>query len=567
MIRPSDLRQILADHDRYWSGRHAEMRRLRLLYMMRYWDRKTALPRHILVELSRGYEFVEGHTASLFVKDPSVKVSKGIRGKGDPTLTEAVSNQYLRASRKMFERATRLARSYPFACLKLAPCAADDALDRSEMEPVGPWDILVDDTAATWEKQRWIGHRYHLPLNEAREKFGAKRFAKRSFQRYLDLSVTPSAEDERPEDSGGLEDYILVIELYDLVDNRLLFWSPDYLEGRRWLSKGIELEVGDDSTPEVYTEIPFEPAGGRLVVPIIPLMLSEDPDEPCRGYSSLRRVYDQACEANIIRTCQANGVRRASRQWLSPGGMLDEEAKGKLAQGVDGEIIDVDLSPGQRIEDALHPVPHTPLPAELERYIRAVDDDFSRGTLTAPFTRGEATKATATEITALAAYSATEIGRMARERDEVISRVAQAYVVMLATIMQDSQLVVLHRRVQTLRPDDLTGDFGFHAHDSGSTPISDAVKKQELLNLVPVLQELGVPTDKILEQLVRAYDLPDTFLPMGGTPPATAVPPPAGAMPPVGVPPADGLPGMGVAPGMGPSASRVGGVLPPGGVV
>ena len=48
--------------------------------------------------------------------------------------------------------------------------------------------------------------------------------------------------------------------------------------------------------------------------------------------------------------------------------------------------------------------------------------------------------------------------------------------------------------------------------DQGSTPLSDAIKKQNLLSLLPTLQGLGVPPEKIKEEIIRAYELPKTFM-------------------------------------------------------
>jgi hypothetical protein len=101
---------------------------------------------------------------------------------------------------------------------------------------------------------------------------------------------------------------------------------------------------------------------------------------------------------------------------------------------------------------------------------------------------------------------------------------------MLGVLMGDeTEVVRLSNRPQVLNAKDLTGDFGFFAVDSGSTPVAEAVKKQELLNLLPVLQGLGVPNALLLEKVVRLYDLPEDFLPTGSSTPAA---------PPVGAPPA-----------------------------
>jgi hypothetical protein len=184
----------------------------------------------------------------------------------------------------------------------------------------------------------------------------------------------------------------------------------------------------------------------------------------------------------------------------------------------------------------------------------------------APFTRGEATKASATEVQALAAYTASEIGRMARARDACITQTAHTYLVMLATLMGDtSELVQLHGKAYQMEAADLLADFQIFAHDLGTTPMSEAVKKQELLTLLPLLEKLGVAPDKLLAMVARSFDLPADMV---AAPPAMAAPvAPEGVAgmergPQIAAPPAPGE----VA-GMPAGSTRVAEVLPPGGVV
>jgi hypothetical protein len=575
MITPKAALAIYEEHKRYWKKRRPEMRRLRNAYMMRYWQRNQAYDGSLLIETSRAYELIESFIASLFVRDPSVVVKPDLRGKGDPGLTEETANEWLVHTRTEIEDAMRLALIYPWAAIKLCPTDAADPLRRVQVAPVGPWDVLVDDTASSWSTQRFVGHRYYLPLVEAKKRYGNKKLVPRHFDRFLENNEDNESEGEASayrRDSDPMPkavgEFIMVVEFYDLMDETMKVWSPDYAEGKRWLYDGIELEVGaDDAEPEKFDGIPYRTASDRCVLPLIPLYMSREPDDPLRGYSALRRVYDQLVEINTIRTFQANGIRRAARQWMVEKGVLDEEAQAKLSQGQDGEFIEVELSPGQELGKTIVPVPHNPVPHELQVYESQVEDDFSRGSIMAPFTRGEATKATATEITALAAYSASEIGRMARERDAAIGAVARAYTVMLATLLGEESVVVrLGNKPEVLQAPDLTGDFTFYAQDSGSTPMSEAVKKQELMQLVPQLVELGVTPDKVLRMIVRTYDLSEELLPEAQPELTPAAPDPTQAPPPV-APPEQGLPGMGLMPGQLPSPEQVAGVLPPGGVV
>lgn len=574
MITPKIAQKIYDQHEEYWNDRRPEMRRLRNAYLMRYWQRNMSYDENLLIETSRAYELIESFVASLFVRDPSVVVKPDLRGAGDPEITEEVANDWLLNTRREIEDALRQSLIYPWAAMKLTPSDSKDVLKRVTITPVGPWDVIVDDAASSWQTQRYIGHRYYVPIETAKQKYGNKKYAKRSFARYIDYQdesemVAAYRRDEDPV-TQQIDDFILVVEFYDLVKERLLVWSPDFAEGRKFLYDGIELDVGVEGEPlsEKFDGIPFRTASDRPIVPIVPLYMSREPDEPLRGYSALRRVYDQVVEINTIRTFQANGARRAARQWMVEKGVLDEEAMSKIAQGQDGEFIEVELSPGQDLSRAISPVPHSPVPPELQVYENQVEDDFGRGSIMAPFTRGQATKATATEITALAAYSASEIGRMARERDAAIAEVAQAYVVMLATLMGDEiEMVRLGGKAKALQADDLIGDFGYFAQDSGSTPMSEAVKKQELMNLVPVLQALGVSNETILKSLVRVYRLSEDFLPQAQPTPPVPQPSPQGMPPGMMGAPGEALPSMGVAPGEIPSPGSVRAVLPDGEVI
>lgn len=578
-LTPSTCRSIYDKHERYWEDRRPELRRLRNAYQMRFWVRTNYDPRQeLLVETSRAYELVESYVASLFMRDPAVVVRGDLRGRGDQDKAQALANDWLTHVRRQMEDALRLAIIYPWAALKVAPRSHPDPLQRVTVAALPPWDVLVDDTARAWDYQRYVGVRVMMPVEEARERYGRKQWATRTFRQFLDRNGDEDAPSYGPDDEDAIGEFVEVVEFYDLTGDRFLVWSPDYANGSKWVADGVELEVGvEDPVSEKVDSIPVRTADDYPLVPVVPLYLSREPDRPLRGYSGLRRVYDQVQESNTIRTYQANGVRRAARQWLVQKGTLDAESMAKMVMGQDGEFIEVETSPGQQLAGAIVPVPHLPVPAELQTYLNQVDEDFARGSILAPFTRGEATKATATEVTAMAAYSSSEVGRMARERDAAIAQLAEVYVAMVRLSLGDEPEVVrLNGRAQAIRADDLDGDFTFYAQDSGATPVSEAVRKSELIGAVPQLLELGVPRELVLSELVRALDLPESFLPGEAAagvedetpappPVATAAPPQAG--PPMGAEQVPATMGLGIGPGELPSPTQIQAVLPPGGIV
>lgn len=517
-MNPKVIQTYYANHTEYWDKQRHELRKLRNAYMTRYWD-KNAQSANIIIETSRAYEFVEGYIASLFARSPSVVVQGDVRGKGDAKIVQALCNNFLGSVRTQVEDASRLAIIYPCSYLKLIPKKHPDPFKRVSVISIAPWDVIVDTDAHSWQDMKFVGHRYYLTLKECQEKYGIKKYNAHQLIKFLDKSDKDLGYQQQQETNNSEFQYVELVEFYDLKNDKLYVWSPDYSNGDKMLYDGVSIPVGvgDDIREEKYAEIPFKDESGYPISPIVPLYYSREPDNAMRGYSALRRVYDQIQEINILRTYQASMVRRTARQWVVESGVFDQEAMSKLSQGVDGEFIEVELSQGQSLAGSIIPVPHTQTPPELERYVQQVQDDFERGSVMAPFTRGESSRATATEVTALAAYSSSEIGRLARERDATIEQIAQVYIsIMKIYLAEDGDSIIIDGEPTIIKEQDITGDFKYFANDTGSTPLSEAVKKQEFLAVMPVLASMGVPQEELLSHIVHMMDLPKNFISSAG---------------------------------------------------
>ena len=484
-------------------------------------------------ELPKAFAVVESYLGSLYAKNPAVIVGPDIRGRGNPEVSQATANRYLLTAREQIEDATRLALCFPCAFLKLAPVANVDPLKRVSTAAVPPWEVILDATASSWDAQRYVAHVYLMPLDEAAQRYNKRKdgFSARSYTSWIEQSsqdTNPLSGDYgQPVTDEGR--WVRVVEFYDLVGDELLVYSPDYKDGERFLFSGVKVQVGaldpdagaeiglediEQETEHVTSGIPYKSASGRPVVPIIPLYFSRDPEIPLRGYALLARIRDQLREANIMRTYQAQGVRRMARQWLVREGFLSESAASKMAQGLDGEFIEVDAPPGTQIAGEIVPVPNPPVPADISLYSAQVLQDINDAGVLAPFTRGEATGATATENRLLAAYSSSDIGRMARIRDAVISNAARTYNIMLSVMLGDeAEPLSLPNPIgpTMLSADDLTGDFEYWAVDAGSTPMSDLTKQQALVSQAGLLLQLGVSPDKLRAEIIRAFDFPEDF--------------------------------------------------------
>ena len=498
------IRTVLDEHNHFWDDQRAEMKRYRDVYENRFWQSEYMDDTMVRVETADCFSYVEGFIASLFSRNPAVVVAKDASIiEGNAKMAESVVNRFLFDKREQLEIASRLALIYPASFLKLSPTDSTDMLEKVSIRAIPCWEVIVDMDACAWNEQRFMAHVYYLPMPEVRDRFGSKKF-----------TPIPKVDYFTPQEkyTGVSEDlpndylYVQIVEFYDLAYDRLYFWSPNYKDGGELLEK---------------SEIPVRTYDDRPMSPLCPLYYARKPEKPMCGLSAVSRVYDQFYEKNILRTYWANSVRRDSRQYLYKEGSLDEEALAKITAGVDGAMIAVDEPV---LDGIIRAVGVEPLSGNFDRYLSYIEQDINRGSILAPFSRGEATKATATEVTALAQYSASEIGKLARERDNAIELIALAYLRIIALLAEDKDQAVIEvdglPKVITVQ--DLDAKFKIVALDQSSTPLSEALKRNNLVQLLPVLTQLGVPADKIKDELIRIYDLPESFL---EAPPAPPTPP------------------------------------------
>src|SRR5690606_34072640 len=155
-------------------------------------------------------------------------------------------------------------------------------------------------------------------------------------------------------------------------------------------------------------------------------------------------------------------------------------------------------------------IPRATMSSNYGAYLSYIEQDIQRSSPTAPFTRGEATRATATEVNAMQQYTSAEIGKMARVRDEAIERVATIYLAMLSALLDEDQTVgvmTVRGEPVVVKATDLSGKFKVAAVDQLATPIAQATRKAEILQLFPALIQLGVPQQEVLRQLGDAFEL------------------------------------------------------------
>lgn len=495
------IRASLQQHTDFWDTLRPQMRRYRNAYMTKFYDDIGSVydDSSIRVETADAYASVESLMGSLFTKYPSVEIAPDITGKGDLQLTKEVSNNWLKTCRSQIENAARMALIYTHSFLKLAPRESNNVLSKVAMRAVPPWQVILDRDAAAWEDSRFIGHVYYISVDEATEKFGAKKWMGSGQRDYFTDSERNTDRSYRSYgDSADLPNeylYIEIVEMYDFINKELIFWSSQWKNGEELLDRAA---------------IPVMTFDGRPLSNIVPFYFARRPDRPMEGYSALGRVYDQCFEKNILRTFWANAVRRDSRQFIYKEGAFDDESLAKITSGVDGAMIPVD---NDTISGLIDVVPVVPISSNHAAYLNYIEQDLQKGSLTAGFTRGEASRATATEVTALMQYTASELGKMARDRDSTIEAAILLYIRMLLPLIDDSERLVVATPTgaKILTSAKIDADWTFYATDGGSTPMTDMVRKQQIIGLIPVLSGLGVPGAALKEEIIRLFELPVTF--------------------------------------------------------
>ena len=498
-MTPDIVQQMVKVHEDYWDDLRSDLYKYKQAYETKFWDKASEGQMSMYVQTSDAYGYIESYIASLFARNPGVIVKSGIRGRGDAKIAQHIANDFLVYQRLQIENASRMALIYPMAFIKLMPTGRDDVLRKIDTVAIPPWEVILDREARRYEDQRYIGHKYYMTLMEARHKFGDKKYNPMRKEEYFDRYNADDHYDEGREISDQNFDYykyIEVVEIYDLHTRLLHFWSPNWGDGQKFL---------------LTEEIPFYDANDEPIAPIVSLYFNRLPDKPLDGYSAMRRIYDQIYETNMVRTYQANAVRKASRQYLVKKGVLDEEQMAQITSGIDGLFVEVDE---ENLAGAIQAMPQNPTPPDLQFYVDQVQRDKDKGSILAPFTRGESSRTSATEAAALAAYTSSEIGRLARERDTMIEELAGVYLDMLSLYIEEDntkQVVMIEGSPKVITSTEIEDNFHIYAQDQASTPLSESVKKREFIQSIPMLQQLGVPPDQILSELVRSLGLPEDF--------------------------------------------------------
>lgn len=538
MLTSQQVKRIVSDHDAYWDTQRSMLRDYLNMYSMNFWagQRTRGENQGILMETEKGWKMVAGTLSALSSKIPAIRILPDLRAKGNAEVASAVVNKSLGRQTTTIQETMRLALIYGAAFQKQATREHVDPLRRVTHTAIPPWEVILDVTTTDWDSMRWCGHKYQMPLDEAVERFGKDKSAFTCgpcvdwFATKVNVSSMKSRTQSRMSgaDDSVVDPFVIIVEFYDIASDRLVTWSPDYNKGESFLFEGVSLP-GDDGKKAETTGIPFKTSIGTAIVPITPFIPLPGVGRAFRGISMIGKSYTQLRQLVLFRTYQARNSKRTARVMLYDEKRFSTEEIAKLVDPMDNEMIGVTPKPGvdSGLESATMELPVPAIPPDLMEFAATLEQDISDAGLMAPFARGEATGVTATENSLMATYTASEIGSMARTRDDMLKQLALNELVMISVMLDDEAEVLTLPNPSgptMLSADDLTGDFEIEVSDAGTTPMSDAVKRQTLLSLVPTLIQLRSDPNnqELLNEVVRVYQLPESLAKIAPKPAAEA---------------------------------------------
>lgn len=528
MLDAADLQQIVSAHDTRVADWRTRVQAWRHAYQVQTLTQNVESKTWVgtqagVVETPDAFADVESYVASLFVKAPAVQSSPSVDGRGNHDAATKLVNAWLPHTADELKMAMRWALIDGCAAMKLswspAPMpkkkAGQPAPEPYPFDPVHgvdcvplAWDeLLVDLDAKRWQDQRWVGHVYDMSLAEAKQEFGGKRWS-------LD---TGDLVDGRDRDIDGLSDTtktVRIYEIYDLTSGRIVHYSPHAERGDRIVSTA---------------PIPFDDGYGGPCVPIVPMYFFYNvAGQRLTGWSCVQRGITSYRAKALLRTATATAVARNARINLARAGTLDDKAKTQIADNQDGTTVEVNITPGQSLRDVVQPLEQARVNPDVERLEAMLQADLDRGSVLAPFTKGKASNASATEIAVLAEYTATEIGNHAHSRDIGIRMLASVYLSIIRWALRTEAVktiqLMVEGRIEVVTESMLTGRFQFQPADSASTPVSRGIRKTEAVQLAPLLIQLGADPLAVGKYIGDLHDLPvDDLFPEPDAGPAEEV--------------------------------------------
>lgn len=456
-LKPQSVLDHLRAHDDRMRHASPDWALAKAIYTTGYWkylrgqksSDSTAWTNWIDVEVNRLFPIVGSYLAALYPRaQRSIVVNDPASMTGDAEKAQIANNRWLAAHRihQRVMSGIRQAIIYPGCGAKVGYSPGrGNPLDRVWLRVIPWWELVLDFDVNDPEDQRFVGHVYYQLKSKIEEEYGLKGLTGTRRDDFLD--TRPSGTNDAKKESGrgkkskadvDERNFVRVLELVNFQDDVQDPSNPEIVYKGRLEIYILGQGGGLSKKPVWMGPLPMAKYDGMPLSHIVPLVFNHEPEYPLRGIAHSQRMLPQMQEMNAYRAFMAMSTRKDSRQYMTRKGTFGADVMTKITEGIEGYIAEVETDFERPLNDAILPIPNSPLSVNIDRYMRYVETDLERTTAQSPQARGEITKATAFEIQTVQQYTESEFGMHAAIKDQWLAEILRVFIRALMSAMQDS---------------------------------------------------------------------------------------------------------------------------------
>lgn len=388
IFEPSRVHAICRLQERRVRERRFTWQLLQAAYLTRFWEHVGLMGdasrwgkwniNGTEIEVNRLWRGVMTYKSSLYRRSNRVELGPDPVGdRGDPVVGGIVANALWQDDRlaERLDRLVGMSLLFPGSGIKVG---VDEGrgppMRRVWTRAVPWWELVLDSDCGDAEDERYRGHRYWMPLEEAEDKYGCVGLRGRRRVDFLSDGKAGEKGDEGKESEDADGEFVEVLEWVNF---------KDAVKGRGGATYKGRFEVyvlgqsrSEYEGPVQDGPLPLADADGVGLSPVEALIFEHEPAYPLRGVAPAERVLPQLREYNVLRTKLAELVRRNARKHLRRKGILGDDQLDKLYDGTDGTGAEIDAE-NVALTDVIYNIPPQSVPVELWNWLGIVDSDYS----------------------------------------------------------------------------------------------------------------------------------------------------------------------------------------------
>lgn len=420
-LQLEEIQAHLGQHFRSVGENQSEWDRYWFAYKNEFWQRPNpwsgiAPSFSIKVQTNRIFPFVQKYIANLLFRAPRAEISmpgvyemsrgrRGKLGKEAASKVAALANEWLKRSdlQESTTYALQLALFHGAAAYKLTPNRFPGrVVDKLGVSVLPRWDVLWDERETNYEQQLFRGHVRYERVDWVEETLKVQI----PEEKRETLGGMYGEEDDNKQELRNVRRYVRVLEFYDFLSREMQYY---HVIGGPGTSYPVIEKLGEAKP------FPYPLANGRPGVPIVPLVVANEPSRPLAGMSAVRRIYQFNAELNLMLTILANAMRRdASRTTFVPKGVFGKEAWKAINEAKDGSIVELEVQQIRDLRELMHTFELPQFSQHLDKYRGWLIEEHASTSDITQIQQGQAGKyLSATEVEQLASageVSATEVG-------------------------------------------------------------------------------------------------------------------------------------------------------------